>query len=279
MHLRVVGVSTVLLLAVGAGCGGSTRGQGAHERATPSAAVSSTSTSRPYSTLSGPLGRCGPQPVEVAHAGFHYRVLRNRKVGTLPAVTAGHGSTVAVLLHQTDGDGLCGWLPFAAKIVKDPSVTVVAIDLCGYGHANCRGAARPGDAASVAIDVARRDLHARRIVVVGASMGGSIALITEVNDDRVDAAADLSGPIDWPGMKSVRGGRAVRVPVLVAMADTESKAEVRGARNLVGHAPKGSRFLEPSAGHGYELLLDPNGQPGPLAAPLLAWINGKPPRR
>lgn len=274
MFPRVIGVLSVLSIAVATGCGGSPPEQAAHEQTTPSASSSRTAVSAPYSILQGSLGRCGPQPADVAHAGFHYRVLHSRRVGTLPAVTAGRGSIVAVLLHQTDGNGLCGWLPFAAKIIEDSSVTVIAIDLCGYGQSNCRGNVSPADAASVAIDLARHSLHARRIVLVGASMGGSIALIAEVSDSRVDAVADLSGPIEWPGMKALRGGRALRVPVLVAMADTEGEAEVQGARDIVRHAPKGSRFLEPTSGHGYDLLLDPNGQPGPLAAPLLAWING-----
>lgn len=277
MRLRAIGVILIgLALTVGAGCGGAAQESAPHsrtqEKTSPSA--SGTPTSEPYSLLSGPLSRCGPQPAEVARAGFDYRVLHDSRVGTLPAVTLGHGRTVAVLLHQTDGNGLCGWLPFAARIVEDPSLAVIAIDLCGYGDADCRGSARPTDAASVAIDVARRDLHARRIVTVGTSMGGSIALITAVHDRRVDAAADLSGPIEWPGMKAVRGGRALHVPVLVAMADSEDPAEVAGARDIVAHAPAGSRFAEPSDGHGYDLLLDPDGQPGPLADLLLAWING-----
>ncbi|MEO7069778.1 MAG: alpha/beta hydrolase [Nostocoides sp.] len=278
MQPRVVGILAVLLLAVGAGCGSSPREQGAPGPPTPSAAASTTTTKAPYVTPPGPLERCGPQPVVVARTDFHYRVTHDPRGGKVPMVTAGHGSTVAVLLHQTDGNGLCGWLPFAAKIVEDPSLAIIATDLCGYGDANCPDGAGSTDAASLAIDIARRDLHARRIVLVGASMGGSIALITAVSHGQVDAAADLSGPIEWPGMTLVRGGRALHVPVLVAMADTESAADVRGARDIVAHAPKGSTFLEPSAGHGYDLLLDPNGAPGPVAAPLLAWITGKPPR-
>ena len=275
MRLRVIGVILIgLVLTVGAGCGWAAQESASHRGTQEQTSPSASSTSEPYSVLSGPLSCCGPQPAEVARAGFGYRVLHDSRVGMLPAVTLGHGRTVAVLLHQTDGNGLCGWLPFAARIVEDPSLAVIAIDLCGYGDADCRGSATPTDATSVAIDVARRDLHARRIVTVGTSMGGSIALITAVHDSRVDAAADLSGPIEWPGMKAVRGGRALHVPVLVAMARSEDQAEVAGARDIVAHAPAGSRFVEPSEGHGYDLLLDPNGQPGPLAAPLLAWISG-----
>ncbi len=272
MRQTVIGVLT-LVLAVATGCGGSSRE--AADPSSPSTAVTSPATSPAYTTLSGALGRCGPQPVETARAGFDYRVVGDRKVGRVPVVTAGRGSTVAVLLHETDGNGLCGWLAFAARLVKDRSVSVVAVDLCGYGDADCRPRVQASDAASLAIDVARRDLDARRVVVVGASMGGSIALITSVRDRRVDAVADLSGPIDWPGMEVVRGGRALSVPVLVAMADSEAAADVTGSRELVAHAPPGSKFVAPSSGHGYELLLDDGDHPGPMAAPLFAWIKGQ----
>ena len=66
-------------------------------------------------------------------------------------------------------------------------------------------------------------------------------------------------------MEEVRGGRAIRVPVLVAMADDEGPDQVGGARRIVAHAPDGSRFLPADAGHGYDLL-------GPLGADVLAWV-------
>ena len=100
--------------------------------------------------LDGPLGRCGPQPAEMAEAGLDYRVLRNAEAGRFPAVMAGSGDTVAVLLHQTDGNGLCGWLEHVPALIADPGVSVLAIDLCTYGAAECRpGAHRcPGVRAS-----------------------------------------------------------------------------------------------------------------------------------
>ena len=149
------------------------------------------------------LFRSGPQPADVAGTGFEPTVLKDPDVGRVPAVTAGSGSTVAVLLHQTDGNGLCGWLAYAADLVAQPGVQVLAIDLCGYGEAKCRGDRR-GTRQVDAVDVAVREAHTRlgatRVVVVGASMGGSVALMTAATNPDVDAAVDLSGPVDWKGI-------------------------------------------------------------------------------
>lgn len=271
-------VLLVLVLGLAAcGSSGSPEDASPDPRSPSSATVTATPTEDVWSTLPGELARCGPQPSQVAHAGFGYQVLTDRRVGSVPAVTAGSGRTVAVLLHQTDGGGLCGWLPFASEVVSRPGVAVVAPDLCYYGHARCRVVrddAFQTEAVSLAIDLAVRRFHPRRIVVVGASMGGSVALMTAVRDRRVDAAVDLSGPVDWRGIGLVRQGRALRVPVLVSMSDDELRLQVEGTRAIAANAPAGSRFLPAPHGHGYELLRDADGNPGRLAPQVLAWIRG-----
>ena len=233
---------------------------------TPTPTPTPTSTEAPWQTMKGPLGRCGPQPASAAEAGLRYRVLRDPAVGRIPSVTAGHGRTVAVLLHQTDGNGLCGWLEHVPALVGD-GVAVLAIDLCQYGGARCRDGVPATDAVALAVAHARRAMGADRVVLVGASMGGSVALMAASTTGGIDAAVDLSGPVDWPGMEQVRGGRALQVPVLVAMAADEGTDQVGGARRIVAHAPDGSRFLPARTGHGYDLL-------EPLGADVRAWVVG-----
>ncbi|MBM0124009.1 alpha/beta hydrolase [Pimelobacter simplex] len=275
MKSRIGAVMVLAALAL-AGCGGSTDGPDAAPSSSPTQ-EDPTPTQMPWQALDGPLGRCGPQPADVADAGFVPTTLDDPEVGTIPAVTAGTGTTVAVLLHQTDGNGLCGWLPYAADLVAEPGVQVLAIDLCGYGEATCRGdrkGARQVDAVGVAVREARTRLAATRVVVVGASMGGSVALMTAATRDDVDSAVDLSGPVEWDGMEVVDGGRALKVPVLVAMADGEGEDQVSGAQAIVEQAPEGSRFEPVESGHGYDLLLDADAQPLPLAETVAAWIHG-----
>ena len=80
----------------------------------------------------------------------------------------------------------------------------------------------------------------------------------------VDAAVDLSGPVEWAGMDVVRRGRALDVPVLVAMATSEGPEEAAGAQEIVANAPAGSALLTPDTGHGYVLLNDSDGAVLPL---------------
>jgi len=278
--LRRVVASLLLVVAAALATACRGGGEGSAPSPTPSSATPSppATTAPAWRAFTGPLQRCGPQPPGVLATPYRPVTLRDPAVGTIPAVRLGRGPVVVVLLHQTDGNGLCGWLPFMPA-AADAGLSVLAVDLCRYGEADCRAVddgsftdADQTDPVAVAIDYARTELHARRVVVAGASMGGSVALMSAATLPGIDAAVDLSGPVEWPGMDAVRRGRALDLPVLVAMAATEGSAEVAGAREIVANAPAGSRLLTPGAGHGYVLLNDDEGALLPLGADVLRWI-------
>lgn len=76
----------------------------------------------------------------------------------------------------TDGNGLCGWLPYAPLLTHGTGAAALLVDLCGYGASRFRagyGFSRQTDQVSLAVDHAVRRMHADRVVLVGASMGGS----------------------------------------------------------------------------------------------------------
>jgi pimeloyl-ACP methyl ester carboxylesterase len=241
---------------------------------TPGDPVTS-ATSAPWVALGEPLGRCGPQPQRIADQRFRMFTMR-RPGRILPAVTTGRGRTVVVLVHQTDGGGLCGWLDFAERIASVPRQSALAFDLCGFADSDCAegnsNARQQVQQVRMAIDAAQRRLGARRVVVVGASMGGSLAVLTAAQDPRVDAAVDLSGPDEWRGALVHRQAARVRVPLLVAMADDEGPEVVAAARATAEAAASGSEFAGAEAGHGYELLQDTTGELTPLASKVLDWI-------
>ena len=172
------------------------------ESTVPATSTSPTASGPAWTSFTGPLQRCGPQPASVLEAPFEPTTLRDPAVGRIPAVRLGRGRVVVVLLHQTDGNGLCGWLPFMPA-AADAGLTVLAIDLCRYGESDCRAVADgtftdadQTDPVAVAVDYARTELHAERVVVAGASMGGSVALMSAATLPGIDAAVDLSGPVE-----------------------------------------------------------------------------------
>jgi dienelactone hydrolase len=276
----LAGLGAVLLVAV-SGCSDretdSDRATGSRPpSASTGPATSPSATTAPWTAVPG-LGRCGPQPPRLA--GEDYRTLTLRGAGRkLPAVTAGRGSTVVVLVHQTDGGGLCGWLDFAARVASVPGQTALAFDLCGYADAVCDDgstrAAAQVEQVRLAIDAAVGRLRARRVVVVGASMGGSLAVLTAAADPRVDAVVDLSGPDEWRGVAVHRRARDVRVPLLVAMADSEGPDQMAAARATAQAAGPASALVAAPTGHGYELLVDATGEPTQIAQRVLSWIAG-----
>lgn len=281
MSLRALRAGVVaVLLVLGSAC---SEDGGASSDARPTAQASS-STAAPFDP--GPwaplpaLGRCGPQPPRLA--GQHFAPLTLHSEGrVLPGVTIGSGRTVVVLVHQTDGGGFCGWLSFAARIAAVPGQAALAIDLCGYGQADCpQGSTAVGrqvEQVRLAIDEAVRRFHPRRVVLVGASMGGSLAVLTAARDHRLDAVVDLSGPDGWGGSVVHERAAAVRAPLLVAMADDEgadAADAVASARATADAAGPGSRFVGADSGHGYVLLEGTDGRPTPLSEEVLAWIAG-----
>ncbi len=274
------GAAVLVLLLAATGCADDSDDS---EDPRPSALSPSPSTpadtSSPFQLLEGPLKRCGPQPVSAAEVGFVPLRLHDQAIGTIPAVAAGTGRTVVVLLHQTDGGGLCGWLEFATTLADDPALAVLAIDLCRYGESRCRAVtngtfrdADQVDPVALAVRYARASMGAERVVVLGASMGGSVALMAAATVPGIDTAINLSGPVDWAGMEAIRMGKELPVPVLFAMADPEGPDQVNGARRIVSNAPTGSEFLPAEAGHGYELLNAMDGSLTPIAERVLRWI-------
>jgi len=280
---RSVLVSALLvasaLLATACGTPSGTEDEAtSREPTAPATSPAPIATGPAWTSFKGPLQRCGPQPASVLEAAFKPTTLRDPAVGRIPAVRLGRGRVVVVLLHQTDGNALCGWLPFMPA-AAEAGLTVLAIDLCRYGESDCRAVAEESftdadqtDPVAVAVQYARTELRAERVVVAGASMGGSVALMSAATLPGIDAAVDLSGPVEWDGMDVVRRGRALDVPVLVAMATSEGPEEAAGAQEIVANAPEGSELLTPDSGHGYVLLNDTDGAVLPLAEEVLRWI-------
>lgn len=277
MLLRVGSVAALLVLVTS--CGGDpapTIAAGPVESTpVPSTPLPSTSVPSPSPAFRDLAERCGgylaegddPIAPEVLE-GADGLVLRAGVFGG-PA----EGGVAMVLLHQTDGGGLCGWAPFATAAARS-GVPSVALDLCGYGETVCAPTAM-GDVVTqvrLAARLARERLGTRRIVLVGASMGGSQTVRAVAQGFRADGWVDVSGPGEWLGDTLLDLAPRVGPAGLVVQARSDGMASYADAQELATRT--GSRFLDGGSGHGYELLSGADGLT-PVGRSVLAYVRGR----
>ncbi len=163
--------------------------------------------------------------------------------------------TVAVLLPQVGG--MCGWGRWAAAAAEEHGLTSLLVNPCGYGESACTGEqdADPLNEVAAAVELARRDLGAERVVLLGTSMGGALTVIAVAAGADVDAWADVSGPSAWDGVELATLAPRLPSPGLVMMAPSDGQQAFASARRLAAAA--GVRFVPGRSGHGWELLVDP----------------------
>lgn len=193
---------------------------------------------------------------------------------SLPAAVIGRGGTTVVLLHQVSG-GSCGWSPVLAAAAR-PGLRFVVPDLCGSRPATCTDALVRDQVAQVAALVeatARR--FPGRLVLVGASMGGSIALHAVARGLRVDAVADLSGPDGWFEDGSISDDvRRIHVPVLLAYDPGDDPMTFRTARRLATRWPGRVRFVATHEGHGWDIPANLDGTLTTEGRTLVRFVRG-----
>ena len=195
---------------------------------------------------------------------------------TLPAadfVAEDPSGTVLVLLHQTGMLGLCGWSTFASQ-AAEAGLSSVAVDMCGYAAAECDDEATPPeDQVELAVAHAKDELDAQKVVLVGASMGGSQTVLAVAHGVEVDAWVDLSGPSVWEGSTLLDVAPDVQargLPGLVAHAPDDDAQQYAAAQALAPAA--GAEFLDGQSGHGWTLLNDNQGTLRPDAQALIDFL-------
>ena len=162
-----------------------------------------------------------------------------------------------------------------ADQAADAGLPSLAIDMCGYGGSQC--ADGEGTSARDQVDLAsayaREEMGAERVVLVGASMGGSQTVIAVADGADVDGWADVSGPDVWAD--TVLADRAADVrarglPGLVAHAADDDDTWYAAAKALAPAA--GAAFLDGDSGHGYTLLTNTLGDLRPDGQALIDFV-------
>lgn len=224
----------------------------------------------------------GPEPVArdecsdyfPADAEVRHRTLAGATDGEIQAVEfpSADAHTALVLLPERGG-GVCGWGAFAHAASSEGFASIVVAP-CGYGASTCtsEGDADPVNEVAPAITAAREDLGVDRVVLMGASMGGSLAVLAAAGGADVDAWIDVSGPPSWE--ESALEPLAGRLPAggLVVFARSDGALAYRAAQRLARRS--GARFLDGGSGHGYQLLSHLGGGINRTGRAVLAHAKG-----
>ena len=257
----------LLIVMAAAGCGG-TQAANEHSKA-PSAPQPPSATALPQ-----PSRRCGtPNDPAVT---LRFPAADGVR---LDGAIVGSGPVAAVLLHEYPGP-LCGWWPYAAYLAHH-GVRALLFDFRCFGLSACPTGGRANPVSDVAGAMRLlRSRGARSIALVGASLGGVVAVIAGA---RLHPAAvvDLSGERDLTGLlggarlDAYGAARNLRAPGLFAVAHGDRDASVGDMRAVYRRARSAPKRLivEPAAaGHGWDMLLGRDFTWSPLAHEVLAFI-------
>jgi dienelactone hydrolase len=192
-------------------------------------------------------------------------------------VSIGSGGTVALLLHQTNPSGSCGWWPFANRLAQN-GIRAVMLDFCGWGTSQCdtskTWASDYVDQVVRATSKLRSD-GATRVTLVGASLGGTVASVAAAKAG-VDATANLSG-FGFGPLVTAPSLAALTIPVLGAGSHTEQSDSESLERQVTTSGSPTKRFVWADSGHGWSLVLDGPTADAPVSAvgrTVIGWVKG-----
>ena len=164
---------------------------------------------------------------------------------------------VVILLHMFPADQTA-WYPFARQL-QSRGISALTLDFRGYGASG--GEQDPGEIdhdVRAAIAFAR-DRGFDGIVLVGASMGGTAAIVVAV-DESLDGVAVLSAPSRMRGLdaKSTIAGVTCPLTLIAAEGDLAAMNALDSFATRAG-LDEDARLVVPGASHGTNLLDSPQG--------------------
>lgn len=172
------------------------------------------------------------------------------------ALIGDEGSATWVVFAHGASQALCRWLDLATEVARDDGVATLSFDFRGRGASggDAGDDARLPDDLRAAVDEARAR-GAARVVVVGASMGATTAVVTAAQPESgIDAVLALSPPLVYASLDAGAAAAGVAVP-LVAMAAADDLDDA--SRAIAGDAGAGRAVIVPGDAHGGGLVDDP----------------------
>lgn len=249
-------------------------------RAAIFAFVAASSSSGPAATaataagLPQPSRRCGAPDQPAVTLRFPAR-----DAVSLAGAIVGHGPVGVVLLHEYPGP-MCGWWPYAVYLAHH-GVQALLFDFRCAGLSSCppRGRADPVADVAGAMRVLRAR-GARSVALVGASLGGVVAVIAggQLNPAAIvdlSGERDLTGLVPGPRLNSYAAAAQLHVPALFAVARDDRYVSVADMRAIYEHARsrvKHLLLLPAGSGHGWDLLQTIGGGWTRLAPELVSFV-------
>lgn len=173
--------------------------------------------------------------------------------GFLTGLLLGTGRTALVLAPQSGADA-CSWVSWARQEAT-AGYRVLALDFGGEGRSQRGPGGTPsGDVLSAVAYV--RSLGAERVVLVGASRGGTAVLVAAAAaGPPVTAVISLSAPETFAGENAAAAAPRLTIPVLYVAATGESSfASAAQTMHDATADPRRRIALVPGSLHGTSLL-------------------------
>jgi pimeloyl-ACP methyl ester carboxylesterase len=233
---------------------------------------------RPLKPLKQPSARCGAPHANATLVRF------DAADGTgLDGVMVGSGKVGVVLAHEYDND-LCAAWPFA-NYLANRGFRAFAFDMRCFGRSACPQGAAAGrvadDLVAAVAELRRRGVT--KVALVGASMGGSAALIAATRaQPPVDAVISLSGeanptslfhiPLDAAGAV-----QQLTVPAMFVVANLDQYSSVDETRAMYQRDKTADKRLlvlpdQFDGFHGWQLLTEASGAFSPTATKVADFI-------
>jgi pimeloyl-ACP methyl ester carboxylesterase len=189
-------------------------------------------------------------------ASAHAKVVRfsNAEGTRLVGYELGRGPRGVVLAHQY-GDDACQWSDYAPDLVKR-GYHVLAFDFHGYGLSAAGSGENDIDVRAAAQKL--RALGAKKLVLLGASMGGTASIVAAARlDPPPSAVISLSGPGSFDLTSAYDDVPRLTMPKLFVVGARDIQF-VDDARDLYRRAKGAKRLVVvQTADHGVDLLDDP----------------------
>ncbi len=181
----------------------------------------------------------------------------------LAGVAFGAGERGVLLLPQAGAD-LCRWWDYADELVR-AGFHVLAIDLRGTGYSDAGPTADYTADATAAVGALKKD-GAKRVVVVGASLGAATALVTAARiPDQVAGVVSLSYPDNAMDVTAgtgngprtpIEAAPRITAPVLICFTAEDRQATAAKPDELLAKIGSTAKQLvgRPGVSHGWDML-------------------------